>query len=191
MFAVPAAAGRSRLALWLGAGVLLGVAYTLSPLSVLSVIALVWAVIAAGKDLSPAERRWYWSILTISIVVRLIAIAMLFLTADPSHPFASFFGDEELYKFRALWVRNIGQGIRMSPADVIYSYDDVGHTSYIYVLALVQAFVGDAPYGLHVFNMVLFLCGILVLYRIARAGYGGVVAMGGLITLLCLSLIHI
>ena len=184
--AMPAAVRQSRTAIVIGAGVLLGFVYTLSPLTVLSLVALTWALIAASTGLSAAERRWYWSIMTISIVVRLIAIALLFYTADPAHPFASFFGDEELYKFRTMWLRNIGQGIRMSPADVIYSYDDVGHTSYIYVLAFVQAIVGDAPYGLHVFNMVLFLCGILALYRVARASYGAVVAMGGLIALLCL-----
>lgn len=176
----------SRTAWIVGAGALLGLAYTLSPLSVLSLSALVWVAMAVGKDLSPAERRWYWSLLTVSIVVRLIAIALLFYTANPAHPFASFFGDEELYKFRTMWLRNIGQGIPMSPADVIYSFDDVGHTSYIYVLAFIQALVGDAPYGLHVFNMVLFLCGVLALYRVVRASYGGTVAMGGLIVLLCL-----
>ena len=89
-------------------------------------------------------------------------------TADPARPFASFFGDEELYKFRTVWLRNVGQGIPMSPADVIYSFDDVGHTSYIYVLAFVQAIVGDAPYGLHVLNMALYLCGCWRLYRLAR-----------------------
>src|SRR4029453_11082915 len=124
--------------------------------------------------------------MSINVLIRLLAIALLFYTADPSRPFASFFGDEELYKFRTMWLRNVGQGIRMSPADVIYSYDDVGHTSYMYVLAYVQAFVGDAPYGLHVLNMVLYLCGILGLYRFVRASYGGAVAMGGLILLLFL-----
>jgi hypothetical protein len=168
------------------AGVILGVAYTLSPLTVLALAGLAWAAVAAGNGLSDDERRWYWSIVWISILVRLTAIALLFLTADPSRPFASFFGDEELYKFRTMWLRNIGQGLPMSPADVIYSYDDVGHTSYIYVLALVQAIAGDAPYGLHVMNMVLYLCGVLGLYRLARASYGGVVAMAGFIALLTL-----
>jgi hypothetical protein len=168
------------------AGIVLGIAYTLSPLTVLALAGLAWAAVAAGKGLSVDERRWYWSLLSISVIVRLTAIALLFLTADPSKPFASFFGDEELYKFRTIWLRNIGQGLPMSPADVIYSYDDVGHTSYIYVLALVQAIAGDAPYGLHVMNMALYFCGGLGLYRLARASYGGVVAMGGLIALLIL-----
>ena len=142
----------TRIAIVAGVGVLLGFAYTLSPLSVLSLAVLAWALVAAGNGLSERERRWYWSIMAISIAVRLVAIALLFYTADPSRPFASFFGDEELYKFRTMWLRNIGQGIAMSPADVIYSFDEVGHTSYIYVLAFIQALVGDAPYGLHVMN---------------------------------------
>ena len=170
----------------IAAGVLLGVAYTLSPLSILALAVLTWASVAASQGLSEGERRWFWSILSISVLIRMIAIALLFYTSDPAKPFASFFGDEELYKFRTMWLRNVGQGIRMSPADVIYSYDDVGHTSYMYVLAYVQAFVGDAPYGLHVLNMVLYFCGTLGLYRLARASYGAAVAMGGLILLLFL-----
>ena len=170
----------------IAAGVILGVCYTLSPLTVLSLTALTAALLAAARGLSAAERRWYWSILTVSIVVRLIAIAFLFLTADPAHPFASFFGDEELYKFRTVWLRNIGQGLAMSPADVIYTYDDVGHTSYIYALAYIQALVGDAPYGLHVMNIAAYMGGVLVFYRIARAAYGAAVGMAGLIFLLFL-----
>lgn len=165
-------------------GVALGLAYTLSPLSVLSLAALTWALIAAGKGLSAGERRWYWSIMSISVVIRLVPIALLFYTADPAHPFASFFGDEELYKFRTIWLRNVGQGLPMSPADVIYTFDDVGHTSYIYVMALIQAFVGDAPYGLHVLNMSFYFTGVLAFYRLARASYGSAVGMGGLIFLL-------
>lgn len=170
----------------IAAGLLVGVGYTLSPLTVLGLAALVWVTSAASRGLSADERRWYWSIISISVVIRLVAIGLLFYTADPARPFASFFGDEELYKFRTMWLRNVGQGIAMSPADVIYTFDDVGHTSYMYVLAFVQALVGDAPYGLHVMNMLTYFCGTLALYRLARASYGGVVAMGGLIVLLFL-----
>ena len=168
------------------AGVMLGVGYTLSPLSVLALAALAWASLAASRGLSENERRWFWSLISISVVIRLVAIALLFYTADPARPFASFLGDEELYKFRTLWLRNIGLGVRLSPADVIYSFDEVGNTSYIYVLAYLQALVGDAPYGLHVMNMVLYLCGVFVLYRLARRAYGGAVGMAGLLLLLLL-----
>ena len=181
-----AAPATSRLAMAAVAGVALGLAYTLSPLSVLSLIVLAWAMTAASKGLSAAEARWYWSILIVSVVVRLVAIALLFLTADPAYPFASFFGDDELYKFRSLWLRNIGLGLPMSPADVIYTYDDVGHTSYIYLLALIQTLAGDAPYGLHVMSVVLYVSGVLMFYRLARAAYGAAVGMGGLVFLLCL-----
>lgn len=183
--AMPVAAKHTGL-MTVAAGVLLGVAYTLSPLTVLSLALLAAVVVRAACNLSEAERRWYWSLLSIAILMRLVAIAFLFLSADEARPFASFFGDEELYKFRTMWLRNIGQGLPMSPADVIYSFDEVGNTSYIYVLAFIQALVGDAPYGLHVMNMVLYLCGILALYRMARRSYGGVVAMGGLSLLLFL-----
>ena len=186
IIAIAARPAQSRTALLIGAGALLGAVYTLTPLSVLSLLALTLALIAASRGLSPTESRWYWSILTISILVRLIAIALLCLTADPAHPFASFFGDEELYKFRTLWLRNIGQQLPMSPADVIYTFDDVGHTSYIYVLAFIQAFVGDAPYGLHVMNMAFYFGGVLVFYRLARSAYGSAVAMGGMLFLLFL-----
>ena len=182
------AMGRDYSRIWLivPAGFMLGLGYTLSPLTVLSLGLVACAARWAANGLTEGERRWYWSLLTTAISIRLIALAVLFLTADPSRPFASFFGDEELYKFRTVWLRNIGQGIAISPADVIYSYDDIGRTGHMFVLALVQAIVGDAPYGLHMLNMALYLCGVLALYRFVRPAYGGSVAMGGLIGLLLL-----
>jgi hypothetical protein len=168
------------------AGVVLGAIYTLSPLTVLSLGALTWAICAAGRGLSEGEKRWFWCLITAAVALRLAAIAALFLTADPSQPFASFFGDEELYKFRTVWLRNLGQGIPMSPADVIYGVDAVGLTTYTYALTLLQAVVGDAPYGLHVMNMTLYLCAVLALYRLVRASYGTAVSLAGLIALLFL-----
>ncbi len=51
---MPAVLGQSRMALLVGAGIVLGLAYTLSPLSVLALGALVWASIAASRGLSEA-----------------------------------------------------------------------------------------------------------------------------------------
>ena len=184
--ALSLARGQSQVGLVAIAGVLAGLAYTLSPLTVLSLVVIAGAAIAAGRGLSAAERRWFWSVVPIAIALRLAMVALLFLTADPAHPFASFFGDEELYKFRSIWLRNIGQHIPISPADVIYSSDPVGRTGHMYVLALVQALVGDAPYGLHLLTMTLYLCGVLALYRFVRTSYGSVVAMAGLVGLLFL-----
>jgi len=168
------------------AGVVLGVIYTLSPLTVLSLGALTWAICAAGRGLCEGERRWFWCLITAAVALRLSAIAALFLTADPAQPFASFFGDEELYKFRTVWLRNLGQGIAMSPADVIYGVDATGRTPYTFALALLQAVVGDAPYGMHVMNMTLYIGAVLALYRLVRAAYGTAVSLAGLIALLFL-----
>jgi hypothetical protein len=184
--ALPLTTGRSRALTAVLAGGVLGVAYTLSPLTVLSLAVLAAVVVRAGRGLTEVETRWYWTLIAVAILVRLIAIAVLFLSADDLRPFASFFGDEHLYKSRTVWLRNIGQGISMSPADVIYSFDTVGQTSYIVILAFIQALVGDAPYGLHVMNMVLYLGAALALYRFARRSYGAVVAMAGLLILLFL-----
>ena len=183
---MPAVRPDARVPLLVGAGVVLGLLYTLSPLSVIALVVTAAASVAASRDLTPAERRWYWSVIAVALLLRLAAIALLFLTADPSRPFASFFGDEELYKFRSVWVRNVGFGIPISPADVIYGYDAVGRTGHMYVLAFVQALVGDAPYGLHMLNMMLSLCGVLALYRLIRAAYGPAVSMTGLAGLLLL-----
>lgn len=183
---LPIARGQSRLAIALLAGVTIGVAYTLSPLTVLSLAALACVLVRASRGLSATEQRWFWSLMSIAILIRIVAIAALFLSADEARPFASFFGDEDLYKSRTVWLRNVGQGIPMSPADIIYSFDTVGRTSYIFVLAFIQALVGDAPYGLHVMNMVLYVIASLGLYRVARRSYGSVVAITGLAALLYL-----
>jgi hypothetical protein len=183
---MPLARGWARPWLIAVSGILAGFAYTLSPLTVLSLVVIAGAAVTAGRGLSPVERRWFWSVVPIGIGLRLAVIALLFLTADPSHPFASFFGDEELYKFRSIWLRNIGQAIPIAPSDVIYSFDPVGRTGHMYVLALVQAVVGDAPYGLHLLTLTLYLCGVLALYRFMRPAYGSVVAMAGLAGLLFL-----
>ena len=189
--AIAVPGGHTRTAAIAAAGITLGFAYTLSPLTVLALGVVAAASYAASRGLSGTERRWFWCVMSAAVLFRLIALAALFLTADPSHPFASFFGDEELYKFRTVWVRNIGQGIPISPADVIYSFDAVGNTGYMDVLAFVQVLVGDAPYGLHLLNMTLCLCGVLAMYRLARSAFGAAVSMAGLIALLYLPSVFI
>jgi hypothetical protein len=168
------------------AGAALGVAYTLSPLTIVSLAGLSWLIHRTGRDLTGREQQWYWSLVVTAVVTRLVVIAGLFLLADPAQPYATLFGDEELFKSRAMWVRNIGLGIPISPADMIYSYDPVGRGGYLFFLAYLQALVGFAPYGAHVMNASLYVAGTLVLYRLVRPAYGAVVAIGGLATLLFL-----
>jgi hypothetical protein len=168
------------------AGVTIGILYTLSPLTVLGVAVLGALCWWTAKDLTARERRYFFTTLGFAVGLRLIAIAALFLLADPARPFATFFGDEELFKSRTMWLKNIGLGIPISPADMIYVYDDVGQSSYLYVLAYVQALVGDAPYGNNVFNATLYVAAAIILYRFVRRSFGGAVALGGFVLLLLL-----
>ena len=155
------------------AGVILGVLYTLSPLTVLSLAALTALGWWVARELTPRERAWFATLVAVAIAIRLAAIAALFLLADPSKPYANFFGDEELIKSRTIWLRNIGQGVSISPADMIYVFDDVGRSSYLYLLAYIQALVGDAPYGNHVLNATVFVAAVMVSYWLIRRTFGG------------------
>jgi hypothetical protein len=167
-----------------GLGILTGVAYTLSPLTLIAAAALAWIVRSAGTGLSARERKWFAALLVTAIALRLALIVWLFLTADPAKPYAAFFGDEEIFKSRSLWIRNLGLGVPISPADTIYSYDATGWSGYLPLLAMVQALVGNAPYGLHVMNAAVFISCVLILYRLVRPAFGGVAAMAGLALLL-------
>lgn len=176
-------AGRPPIAMLVAAGVVLGIAYTLSPLTVLSLAGLAWVVWWAGQGLSPRARRYFYVTVSVAVALRLAAIAGLFLFADPAKPFDTFFGDEELFKSRGLWLRNIGLGIPLSPADVIYAFDDTGKSGYLFVLAYIQALVGDAPYGVHVFNASVYLIGALVMFRWVRPAFGTLAASAGVTVL--------
>jgi hypothetical protein len=167
-----------------GAGIALGLFYSLSPMTVLCLPVLVAVAVWAGRGLSPRERRWFISLLVVAVLARLTVIAGLFLTAAPDQPFATLFGDEQFFKYRSLWIRNIGLGVAVSPADMIYAYDDLGRSSYLYLLAFLQALFGDLPYGVHVLNATVYLAGVLMAYRYIRPVFGGAAALAGLALLL-------
>jgi hypothetical protein len=167
-------------------GVVLGVAYAFSPLTVLVLGSLPFVWRWASRGLSEHERRWLGIILAVAVVARLAAVAGLFLSAPHSVPYANFFGDEELFKRRSVWIRNIGLGVPISPADMIYAFDDVGKSVHLYVLAFVQAIVGNAPYGLLLLNAAIYAAGAIALYRLVRPAYGGVAALAALTLLLFL-----
>lgn len=166
------------------AGVVAGVAYTLSPLFTISLPILLLTAVWAGRDLSERQRRWFVAIVSVGVLARLVAIALLFLTARFDQPFATLFGDEELLKFRSVWIRNIGLGLPISRADFIYAYEDVGRSSYLFGLAYLQALVGTVPYGVHVMNATFYVCGVLIMFRATRVAFGGVAALAGMTLLL-------
>lgn len=177
----------SRVVVWaLVCGLVLGVVYTLSPLTVLCGVVFVFIVGWGSRDLAPRERRWFLTLVTLAVVARLILVGGLFLSANPAQPYATFFGDEELFKNRSVWIRNLSLGLSVSPADIIYADEETGRSSYLFILALVQALVGNAPYGAHVLNITLFATSVIALFRVVRPVFGSIVAMSGLAVLLYL-----
>ena len=168
-------------------GVLLGLVYALSPLTVWFALAMIALLRWSGRGLPVAERRWIQWLLLAAIATRIAAIAVLFLATDHARvPFGSFFGDEEYFIKRSLWLRNVALGIPIHRADLIYAFDDYSYTSYLYVLALLQVLVGPAPYGLHLFGAAVYLAGAVLLFRVVRPSLGPVAAFGGLTLLLFL-----
>src|SRR5262249_46933948 len=125
-------------------------------------------------------------VLGAAMAVRVVPIAIEFLSAQ-THQTTSFFfdGDGVYLKQRALAIRNVWLGVPLPPSGPL-SFENVfypgyGWTSYLYVLAYVQYLLGPAPYGVHLINIALFTTAVVVLYRMARRSYGGIVALAGLV----------
>jgi hypothetical protein len=169
------------------AGLVVGTLYTLSPMTVWFAVAM-WMLLrygAAGLDRD--ERRWVTALLVAAIVLRVIPVAALFVTTNHSLvPFGTFFGDEEYYIRRSIWLRNAALQLPVHSADLIYAFDTFGWTSHLYVLAFLQTLAGPSPYGVHLFGAALFLAAAVVLFRTVRPAFGRAPSLLGLIVLLFL-----
>jgi hypothetical protein len=169
------------------AGVATGVAYTLSPLTVIVSMAFVPLWRRALRDLVGAERRAVAMLLGAAIGLRVIAIVVLCITADRNAgSFGVFFGDEQFYLERAFRLYSLRMGIPISAESFLYAYDKMGISSYQDLLVFLQMLVGPVPYGIHLLNTLLFVCCIVWLYRIARSSFGPAASLVGLIYLLFL-----
>jgi hypothetical protein len=169
-------------------GVALGCAYAASPLSVwfaaVTCVLFRWA----GRGLAIEERRYVWATLAISLAIRVYTIAVLALGSDPAIP-SSFFwdGDGAYLKQRALVLTHIWSGVPVAVEDVYHVFDvTYGWSAYLYVLALLQYLTGPAPFGVHLFNVVIFMAAAVVLYRLARSAFGRAPAFFGLALMLFL-----
>jgi hypothetical protein len=87
---------------------------------------------------------------------------------------------------RALRIRAIWLGLPMRIEAFSDAFEIYGRTSYLQVLALLQMIVGPAPYGVHLFNILLYAGGGIILHRIVRHAYGPIPALGSLAFLLLL-----
>jgi hypothetical protein len=174
-----------KAAVW--AGIVVGATYVLSPLSVIVGLALIPLFRWAGRDLPAEERRRVHAMLAAAVLLRVLAIAVLMVTANhDAGTFAKFFGDEEFYQLRGLRLYNIQMGIPVSMESFLYAYDKTGASLYQSLLVYVHLLVGPAPYGVHLLNSFFYLFGVVLLYRVARRAYGPVIAGVGTAALLFL-----
>lgn len=180
----PGAAGWQ---LAIGLGVFTGLVYALSPLTVVCLAGFTSIVCWARRGVEGDERRWLTVILIAAVVTRVLAVAGLFVLTDHARvPFGSFFGDEEYFIKRSMWLRNVALGIPLHGADLIYAFDDYSATTYLYVLAFIEVLCGPAPYGVHLVGIGFYLAAIVVLYRLVRSTLGRMPAIVGLVVLVSL-----
>src|SRR5437773_5462608 len=162
-------------------------AYRLSPLTVWFAVAIVPAVFYSIRGLDGRERQWVAAIVIAAIALRLLVIAGLFLSTDHSMvPFGSFFGDEDYFIKRSLWLRAVALGQPLHALDLEYAFEPYGRSSHLYLLAFVQALVGPSPYGLRLVGVLFYVIAAVLLYRLVRTAFGRFPALFGLIVLLFL-----
>ena len=108
-------------------GALLGIVYTLSPLTVWSAAASVLIVRLATRGLPPREARWVGGVLVSAIAVRVALIAGLFLLGSPDQMwFNTFFGDEQYLLVRSLRLRHLWLGAPVSLEALFDVFDSYG-----------------------------------------------------------------
>jgi Dolichyl-phosphate-mannose-protein mannosyltransferase len=163
----------------------IAVAYVLSPLTVWFAVVMILAVTVLTHNFERGERQFVVSLVVLAIVLRVAIVLGLFLATNHHQAaFGSFFGDEEYFIKRSLWLRNLALGHSLHAIDLEYAFEPNGSSSFLYVIAFIQAIVGPAPYGLHLVNIALYVAAVLILYRVVRRSYGRMPAAFGLIVLL-------
>lgn len=166
-------------------GAVVGVAYTLSPLTAVLAVALVPLLRWAARGTEGSERRWLLSILIVGVAVRVLAVALLLLMTRPElYQFRAFVPDARFAIARSWWIRNQWLGIEIGPVYRLGVYSPYGATSYAYVLAALQLVFGEAPYAVNFVATGAFLFAAIALYRVARESYGPAPALIGLVILL-------
>jgi hypothetical protein len=178
ILAIPAPAVRLTVA----AGVALGVAYALSPLTVWFLAAAAALFAWVGRGLPEPERRRVYALLAAAILLRLIVLAGLALTADHLKTTSFFWdGDGAFLKRRGEWVRGVWLGMPIAKVEFENAFNRAyGWSAYIYLLAYVQYLIGSAPYGVYLLNLALFMAAAAVLFHLARSAYGPEAALLGL-----------
>jgi hypothetical protein len=176
----------------IAAGVALGIAFTLSPLTVIVLVPCAAGLWRFARTLPADERWWLVRIFGLALVMRIAAIGALFLaSAHDSQASAALFGDEAYALARSWRIRNVVLGIPQLKYDYMIAFEGYGRTSYLWVMTYLQVLAGPAPYGLRVLNAGLFLGAVLLLFRMIRRAFGAFTAFSGSLILLFLPTLFI
>jgi hypothetical protein len=165
----------------LAAGLALGVAFTLSPLTVISVAAFAYVAHHVARTLPADERWWFVRLLAVAFALRLAAIAALCLAGPHDRQGAGIlFGDEAYALTRSWRLRNVLLDVPQLKYDYMTAFDEYGRSSYIWVMTYLQVLTGPSPYGLRALNAAMFLGAALLLFRMTRRAFGAFAAFAGL-----------
>jgi len=168
--------------MYAAAGVILGVLYTLSPLSACCAVwvaGLIWWTV---RGTGARERRWVASVLIAAAAIRAALVAVLPFTFAPGErTFTSYFGDAVYAIQRSIWIRNVFVGVPIAPRDFFEAFEPVfGYSSYNVVLAYLHTLFGPSPYGVALVTAAIFLTAAAILYRRCRAAFGPLPAIAAL-----------
>lgn len=159
----------------LGGGLLLAAAWTASPLTVCVALAAPLVFAFAGRGLPADERARVFVVLAAALGARALFVAAQLLLNIPhlnDLSVGGLSGDESYYLSRALRTRDIALGFTSTWHDFFVAGDEYGQTSYLALLTVFQVVFGPTPYGMKLFNGLLFIAGAALVFRVVRAAYG-------------------
>lgn len=171
------------------AGLVLGVIFTLTPLTVVTLALAVLVIAFAGRGLPQSERRLLTGLLIAALAVRAAAIGGLVAIGIPHHndlAIGSMTGDDAYYLSRAIRARDVLMGFAGGKYDHFVVNDEYGRTSYLGWLTALQVIFGPTPFSVRLLNALLFVLGAVLLFRLARQAFGQLPAFTGLVVLLFL-----
>jgi len=171
------------------AGLVLAVAYTVSPLAVWTLAVGVLFFVIARRGLPAPDRRLLTMLVVAAVAARLAFVALIFLKNIPLHHdqwLGELTGDGAYGISRGLRARDLLLGVPTNKYDSFVVNDMYGDNYYNHALTILQVLAGPIPYAIRFLNIVLYLAGALVLFRRAYAAYGRAPAFAALAVVLFL-----
>ena len=168
-------------------GVVAGCLYTLSPMTFWFGAGMILLFAWAGRGIEGRERRWLFGLLGTAVALRLLAlVAFFFMTQPMDGTFPVLIPDEEHIALRTRLLRYAALDVPLGDPEYMVMAEQWADTGLHQVLAYLQLQLGDAPYGIRLFSVALYLIATAVMYRTARLTFGRMAALGGLAIVLFL-----